>query len=68
MWDCHNRNRDGMTNQKIKFVKRDFGVATIVIIGNYGKPKKGARSTKKEIGGTGLITRRESVSTLQRPS
>jgi len=28
-----------MTNQKIKFVKnREFGVATIVIIGNYGKP------------------------------
>jgi len=34
---CHNRNRDGMTNQKIKFEKKSFGV-TIVIIGNYGKP------------------------------
>ena len=38
---CHDRNRDGMTNQKNKiFVKRGFGVATIVIIGNYGKPYK----------------------------
>jgi len=35
---CDNRNRDGTTNQKLKFVKTEFGIATIVIIGNYGKP------------------------------
>ena len=39
VWFYHNRNRDGMTNQKKRnFVKIEFGVATIVIIGNYGKP------------------------------
>jgi len=27
-----------MANQKLKFVKTEFGVATKVIIGNYGKP------------------------------
>jgi len=36
-----NRNRDKTTNQKLKFVKTEFGVATIVIIGNYGKPEYG---------------------------
>jgi len=51
-YSCHNRNRDGMTNQKIKFVKKKFGVATIVIIGNYGKQKKRVRYTKTEIGDT----------------
>ena len=37
---CRNRNRDGTTNQKKKtgFKKRDLGVATIVILENYGKP------------------------------
>jgi len=36
---CRNRNRDGTTNQKKKtrFEKR-FGVATIIILENYGKP------------------------------
>ena len=28
----------GWRTKKIKFVKKEFGVATIVIIGNYGKP------------------------------
>ena len=28
----------GQRTRKIKFVKTEFGVATIVIIGNYGKP------------------------------
>jgi len=28
----------GRRTKKIKFVKTEFGVATIVIIGNYGKP------------------------------
>jgi len=28
----------GRQTKKIKFVKTKFGVATIVIIGNYGKP------------------------------
>jgi len=28
----------GRRTKKLKFVQRGFGVATIVIIGNYGKP------------------------------
>jgi len=28
----------GLRTKRIKFVKKIFGVATIVIIGNYGKP------------------------------
>jgi len=28
----------GRRTKKLKFVKTEFGVATIVIIGNYGKP------------------------------
>ena len=35
---CRNRNRDGTTNQKTKRLKKIFGVATIVIMENYGKP------------------------------
>jgi len=36
---CRNRDRDGTTNQKRKRVwKKRFGVATIVILENYGKP------------------------------
>ena len=36
---CRNRDRDGTTNQKRKRVlKKDLGVATIVILENYGKP------------------------------
>jgi len=36
---CRNHNRDGTTNQKRKRVfKKRFGVATIVILENYGKP------------------------------
>jgi len=38
LYRCRNWNHDGTTKQKIKFVKRGFGVVTIVIIGNYGKP------------------------------
>jgi len=49
-----NRNRDGTTNQKLKFVKIEFGVATIVIIENYEKPYKRATSTKKQILGMGV--------------
>jgi len=51
---CRNRNRDGTTNQKEKFVKIEFGVVTIVIIGNYGKPKKRESSTTNPILGPGV--------------
>jgi len=43
---------------KIKY-KKGFRVATIVIIGNYGKPQKGGRSTKIEFGVRELITCRK---------
>ena len=39
----------GRRTKKLKFVKTKFEVATIVIIGNYGKPYKRARSAKKQI-------------------
>jgi len=39
---CHtsrNWNRDGKANRKTKTrLKRDLGVATIIILENYGKP------------------------------
>jgi len=35
---CRNRNRDGTTNKKENGFKKRFGVATIVILENYGKP------------------------------
>jgi len=38
MFMCRNQNRDEKANQKRNGFKKDLGVATIVILENYGKP------------------------------
>jgi len=52
---CRNQNWDGMTNQKIKFVKTEFGVATIVYSEKLRKNQKDkTRSAKNQILGPGV--------------
>jgi len=37
-YECRNRNRDETTHQKENGFNKRFGVATIVVLENYGKP------------------------------
>jgi len=54
---CRNRNRDGTTNQKIKFEKiKSFGVVVIVYFGKLKKNQKKdkTRYAKNQILGQGV--------------